>query len=312
MGIFSNWLILSLSAALVWAVVNLLDKILVIEYIKSQWTRLILDSIIGLSSCIIIFFLGLLSQANLMVILLGILSGMLLYCFNYLYYKALETADVSVTSVLLQTIPIFTALWGYIFFDEIFGAIIYFGVALIIIGAMISNIEVDPKGNHKLIGGKNWNAAILYLLPGVFLVSVNYALQKYILQFSSNWTVFFWGRIGSAFLTVLLLILSKKIRTDFQVTIKKIKIIPIILLSGVEWLNLAGIFFILSAYATGPLTLVVTASSAQPLFVICIVLFVNILQKKNILSDFSNSKKVLLIRIIASLVLIFGVFLISQ
>jgi uncharacterized membrane protein len=312
MNIENSWFILSLSAALFWALVNILDKILVIEHIKSQWARLILDSLVGLISCVLIYSLGLLSKATIDVMVLSILAGILLYGFNYLYYKALETADVSVTAVLMQTIPIFTAIWGYLFFDEIFSSIVYSGIALVVLGAVFSNIEIDSSGSYKIVGGKNWNATVLYIIPGIFLVSVNYALQKHILAFTNSWTVFFWGRIGAFLLTSFFLVTSRNARSDFFQTITKIKPRSLLMLSGVEWLNLSGIFLIISAYSLGPVTLVVTTSAIQPLFVIIIMIAVSIFRKKSILSDFSNNKRVLVTRIVASAILVIGIYFISK
>lgn len=312
MDTLNNWLIFSLLAALFWAVVNLLDKILVIEHIKSQWARLILDSIIGVSSCVLIYFFGLLSPANFKVIFLSIVAGVILYGFNYLYYKTLETADVSVTAVFMQTIPIFTAIWGYIFFSELFSSWVYLGIGMVILGAILANVETDMNGSKKLVGGKNLRAIIVYMLPGVFLVSLNYALQKHILNSTDTWIVFFWGRIGSAILTLSVVVFFKKIRLEFSQTISSVKILPLIMLGGVEWLNLFGIFFIISAYAIGPVTLVVTASAIQPLFVIAIVIAFSLIRKKSVLSDFSGSKTVLVVRIFASIFLILGIYLISR
>lgn len=311
MGVENNWLLLSIGAAFFWAVVNLLDKILVIEHIKSQWTRLILDSSVGISSCLLVYFTGLLSNVTIEIILLSISAGIILFGFNYLYYKALETADVSVTAVLMQTVPIFTAVWGFLFFGELFFPVVYIGIGLIIFGAILSNIEFDTLGFHKIFGGKNWNAAVLYIFPGIFLVSINYALQKYILNFTNSWTVFFWGRIGAFVLTSFFFIISRKIRTDFLQTIREIKALPLLMLSGVEWFNLFGIFLIITAYSTGPITLVATVSAVQPLFVIIIMIVFSILRKKSILSDFSNNKKVLAIRIVASILLIAGIYIVS-
>lgn len=312
MNILSNWLALSLLAALFWAAVNLLDKILVIEHIKSQWARLILDSIVGISSCVLIYLLGLLSPANFTTILLSIIAGVILYGFNYLYYKTLETADVSVTAVFMQTIPIFTAVWGYLFFREVFSSWVYLGIGVVILGAILANFESDTNNSRKLVGGKNLKAIIVYMVPGIFLVSLNYALQKYILNFTDTWTVFFWGRIGSAILTLTAMTFFRNIRLEFSQTISSIKILPLMMLGGVEWLNLLGIFFIMSAYAVGPVTLVVTASAVQPLFVIAIVIAFSLIRRKPVLSDFSGSKTVLVIRIVASFFLILGIYLIAR
>ena len=310
--ISNNWLLLSIVAALFWAVVNLLDKMLVIEHIKSESARLILDSFVGLTSCILIYSVGFLSNSTAQVVILSMLAGLILYGFNYLYYKALETADVSVAAVLMQTVPLFTAIWGFLFFNERFTAPVYLGVMLVILGAILSNVEVDNLGVHKLVGGKNWNAAVGYMIPGVFLISLNYALQKYILNFSDSWTVFFWGRIGALILTLAVLAYSKTIRVDFFNTIKFLKAGPVIMLSGVEWLNLCAIFFIILAYSLGPITLVATASAVQPLFVIIIVIFFSIAKRRSVLSDFSGSKRVLATRVFASILLIAGIYLISR
>lgn len=306
-----TWLILSFAAASAWALVNLLDKILVIDKIPSQWGRLILDSLVGLVTCVAFAIFGLVASASLETILICLLAGVLLYGFNYAYYRALETADVTVTSALMQTIPIFSAFWGFLFFDEIFGFPIYLGVFLAVLGAVFVNIEADSQDNRTIFRGKNFKALIRFILPGILIISFNYVLQKYALQFTDNWTVFFWGRIGAFILTGTVYIFSRRIQREFNQIIKSVEFRTLGMVSGVEWLNLLGIFLIISAYSEGPITLVSTAAAIQPIIVIALTMIYSLLKKESMLSDFSNNKTVLFFRVSAILLVIIGIYFIS-
>jgi uncharacterized membrane protein len=308
----NNWILLSFLAALLWGIVNILDKVIVVTQVKFHWSRMILDSIVGLTVCLFLVLVGVSISSNLKVILISVVAGLLLYCFNYLYYKALETADVSVVSAWLQSVPVFSAVWGVIFFQEIYGWIVYVGVLFVILGSVFVNAEEKETYKLVIINGKNWKNATLYIIPGVFILSINYALQKYLLQFSDTWTIFFWARIGAFLFTMTVLITSKKIRDGFGNTVRNLGARSYFIIGIIEWINLAGVYFLLKAYSIGSVTLVTTVSAIQPVLVLILSVACSWIfkQKKQILPKVNSS--VFLVRLISLLFIIIGTLLIVQ
>jgi len=305
----NNWFLLSLSAAFLWAVVNILDKIIVVEHIKFHWSRLILDSFVGLTVCIVLAALGVGLTTNIYVVTLSILAGVLLYGFNYLYYKGLESAEVPVVSALLQGVPVFSALWGFLFFQERYGWLVYLGIIFIISGAVFINAEENGKSKTIVLRGTNWRSATLYIIPGIFILSINYALQKYILNLSDSWTIFFWARIGAFIFTSTMLLFSPKIRTGFIRTAKGLKSKSYLLIGIIEWINLAGIYLLLKAYSTGTVTLVTTVAATQPVIVMILSVIATILFKTPSLANYDF--RIILIRVFSITFMIIGVMLIS-
>ena len=307
----SNWLILSLLTAFLWGIVNILDKIIVITQVKFHWSRMILDSIVGLTVCFFLWVIGVTVSASINIVILSAIAGVLLYGFNYLYYKALETSDVSVVSAWLQAVPVFSAIWGAIFFQERYGGVVYLGIFFIIVGSVCVNIEENDKSIAVIVNGRNWKNATLYIIPGIFILSVNYALQKYILQFAEPWTIFFWARIGAFAFTMAVLTTSKKIRFGFIQTLKNLNSSSYLVIGFIEWINLGGIYLLLKAYSIGSVTLVTSVAAVQPMLVLILsIVFRSALKQKKELALAGNSI-VLLIRIVAIIIIIIGTMLVS-
>lgn len=144
-----NWLIFATLAALSWALVNNLDKIVVTRFVKSPLGIVVIEGLLGF-----VISLFLVREVSLLtipvtLIIICILAGFLLYLFNYLYYKAIEKSDPTVVVILMQTVPFFTFLWGSLFFQESFSVPVYIGCILIVIGGVLATFEKRNNADAK-------------------------------------------------------------------------------------------------------------------------------------------------------------------
>jgi len=80
----------------------------------------------------------------------------------------------------------------------------------------------------------------------------------------------------------------------------------------IEALNFLGILLLTAAYAVGTITLVSTVSAIQPLIVVAVLVLTAILSNREPLKDFSSSKRILIVRIMAILLQIMGMFMLSR
>lgn len=298
---------LALLAATCWGFVNVYDKIILNNSTVKIPTRQLIDSVVGI--LIATPFLAKLSSPSIILIIIGILAGIIVFTYNYLYYRALQEADVSAVSVYLQSIPIFSSAIGFIFFSERFPAEVYFGALLILLGAVLVAIERTSTGKLTVFLGKNISVLMKFMLPASLIMSVNYGLSKLLLVEYSYWEVFFWGRIGFSSFGIFWSLVSLRVRKIITEDFKTIEFKTVYHVILIELLNFLGIFLLIASYATGTITLVSTVAAIQPLIVVIVVVSVAILKGDAPLKDFSSSRRVLFARLLAILLQIAGMIL---
>ncbi len=299
------WLILSILAALIWAIVNILDKLLMTQHLKSHWTRMTIDSVVGLTTCLpLVTFV---EFQKLWVIGVAMLEGVLIWGFNYCYYRAIAISDVAATAAYLQIVPVLSSIWGLLIFKEFFSISVYIGILLVLIG--ISLVSFHKEKNSLVF---DFSVFLSFILPGAFLLSWKYVIQKNLLVTASVWDVFFWARIGCFLMSIFMITTSSSIAKDLQKSVASIPNKALLGVGLIEWLNFSGIIALIYAYSDGPITLVTTVAAIQPLFVFVIVIVFGV-QGTNFLSHESQqSSKFLLIRIAGILAQISGIFLIGK
>lgn len=308
--LFNNWMSLALLAASCWGMVNVLDKAMLENRIIKINTRQFLDSGCGLLVTVLLLFT--LSTPTFLLVTLGILGGILVFLFNNLYYHALKRADVSAISVYLQSTPVFSAIIGFIFFAERFHLNEYFGALLIILGAILVAIERTSRGIFTVFSGKNMEILLKYVIPASFIMSINYGLTKVLLGQHSFWEVFFWGRIGFTATGLVIYLSRRRLRKEVNADIALMGTRIIYRVMVIEALNFAGMLLLTAAYASGTITLVSTVSAIQPLIVVVVLVLIGILNNREPLKDFSSSKKVLIVRLIAICLQVIGMFMLSR
>lgn len=303
-----SWILAALSAALLWATVNLSDKVLITMRFKSVTARMFIDAAVGILTCLpIIPFLG---RHEGYTILLSMVSGLILFLFNYLYYRALRIADVGATAGYLQIVPVFTTVWGYVFFSEVFGPAVYAGIATVLIGLALVSVEALPPSGTIVLPGHNSRAFLVYLLPGAMLLSVGYAIQKNLLFSNSAWEVYVWGRVACFIVSGVACAASSRVRRKVQEGFLEASGRTLLLAAIVEWANFAGVLLVIIAYANGPFTFVTIALATQPLFVIAGSALLALVRPKDTRPCVTNTFSIIGFRALGVAVLSIGLFLI--
>ncbi len=136
-----SWVTLSLLAALLYAVVYVLDKIILTRYqLKPQIAIAV--------SCLTtaIFFIPLsLTRGNINLppayILLGLAAGVVNGLAIFLYYRVMAREEVSRLVPILSLTPAFVFVLSFLFLNERFTAPIYLGIFLIIFGSLLISLK---------------------------------------------------------------------------------------------------------------------------------------------------------------------------
>ena len=108
----------------------------------------------------------------------------------------------------------------------------------------------------------------IFCAAGSAIISIGYALQKYLLHGTTPWEVFFWGRVASFLAVGIACAFSGRLRREVHEGVFSASAGTLTFAAGVEWVNFTGVLLLIIAYAHGPMTLVTVAAASQPIFVI--------------------------------------------
>lgn len=302
-----SWFYLSLIPPMLWGMVNTIDKVVVERYVTKAMVYLVFTGLASLIPIIILPAFVDLQKLSVFYLMLSLLTGVLYITYTYFFFRALTISDAPVVANMLLLVPIVSTILGTIIFDELFRLVTYLGIALVIVGVLGTSIE-----RRKMLGQVKTvlTPALALMTISALITGADYALQKHILTVTDEVTLFYWGRVGVLFATVCLLSIFQQVRKDFVGVVRAIpnKIIPISI--GNETLDMVATFTLLTAFARGPLSLIATVISIQPLFVLILVVALNTIKPRLIPS--SLDKRNFWLRFVSISIAASGIYFISM
>ena len=293
-----SWILFSILAAFVWAIVNTIDKFVLTKWIKRPIVLIMVLGIIGLIASIVIYFVHGFSELSHFNILLAFISGVFYISGILFYFKAVKIEEISRIVPLSCLTPLFVSIFALVFLGEFFAPIKYLGIFSIVVGAIL----ISTKGYLKINQGK---AFWLMILFAVFM-AINHVITKYLLSFADFWTIFSWMRIGVFIALIPIYITSF---SSLLLTVKEHGKKVIFVTSFGECLSLAGVLFITIAASVGYITLVNALSSVQPLFVLLFTIILSIFFPKILKEEIGKS--IVLQKFVAIILILGGALLIS-
>ncbi len=294
----SNWIFLSILAAAIWALSNMIDKHVIIEHIKRPIVLAVLSGIIG---AIFALFVGVaygVTIYHIDILFLAALSGSIYLLAIYLYFRALSIESISIVIPMIQTVPIFTLFFAILILHETLGPSQYVGVILMVLGAMMLSLE---KEKEKIVFRKS-----IWLIVGACICfGLSMVFSKYLLGFMSYWDLYFWARIGS-FLPVLTLLFIPAIRRRLRLLLKDTNKAGMKLVGISESLNLLGLFIINAALVFGSASLVSSLTATQPLFILLYIGILFLFAKQTLVEE--TGKRSIAYKVISIVLIIIGTY----
>jgi len=301
-----TWFFIALVAPFLWAFVNIADNYLVANFSEREKERssgglVLFSSLAGIfiAGVIGIFNVGIFEIPTTDKILLFI-TGILTIAWIILYLFALEIEETSTVVPWFLTVPVFGYILGYLILGEELSWHQLLGSGVVIFGLIF--ILVDFSGNKKKIKVK----PAFYMLFACFLVAVSGIIFKYVTVEGNFWVSSFWEYFGLGMTGFLIYVFVPKFRREFLHMNSKggLKIFTLNIIT--EAFTVAGNLLTNFALLLAPVAMVYLVGSFQP----AIVLFFTILSTKffpHILRE-DLSKKVLIPKIIAIIIMILGSF----
>ena len=262
----NNWFLIALVAPLLWSVVSHIDKFMLSKYLKERGVGALLV-FSALSSAILLPFVGFIYRKEIFSVsavdfILLIFIGFLSAGAFYLYLAGMEEEEASIVVPLLQLVPVFGYVLGYLLLGESLSAIQLFASLIIILGIAILAIEIDADS------GFGFKKRVLLLITGAsFLFALHDTLFKKVALTEHFWVSVFWQYVSLTLAGVLVFLVVPRFRRDFISLFKGMRgrIFSLNIMSEVLYIagNLTNNFAMLLA----PVALVLVVSSYQPLFV---------------------------------------------
>jgi transporter family protein len=303
-----NWFLIALLPPILWSITNHIDKYLLSKYLKGG----AIGSVTIFSSAIALLLIPILAIIHPEVLqqfnnsyLLIALNGMLYLVATLPYFYALEKDDASLTVPLFQMIPIFSFILGYLFLDETLTFLQIIGGVIILISSIFISLNISDFKKMKM----KWDIFGLMVLSSL-LYSLNFLLFKYFAIETDFWITSFWEYIGFAAFGIFLLIFIKSYRKSFFNVVKTNKLKVFGVNGANEIINIiAKVSFNYASILT-PVTLVWIINGLQPLFVFIFGILLTIFSPK--ISKEDISKKTLIQRIIAIIIITIGTYLVNR
>ncbi len=239
------------------------DSILVKKYTKNAMAILWALGIAKIPIVVIVPFIIDVRSAWMLPV---VLTSLLAYGGDFLYYRAIRRLDVSVMNAGWAILAIVISIGGFIFFGESWNAMQSVGVIMVLGGVILLSVW------HKNIP-VIWTACMFLLMsfayaPGLLVQKASQVDGAHII------VILYWFFCTKAFVQCLFPILRKHWRRTVidEIFPLKFSFSLFIFFGVIFWI--LGAFFSILAFRTGFVSLVSVVGNVQPFVVICMALII--------------------------------------
>jgi drug/metabolite transporter (DMT)-like permease len=290
------WAVLAVFAALIWAIVNIVDKFIVTKWFRNPLIPVLFFGLFGFFATLTIFFVLGFSYLSPINIILALLAGVFHTVTYLFYFMALKLEEVSRVVPLFYLSPIFVLILATLFLGEHLTLINYMGFFFLVIGAII----ISTKSLSIKLEKAFW-----YMILADICLALSAVLTKYLLNMTDYWTVFAYGGIGNLFILVPL---AYFVAPDLMSALKKHGAKAVVTTSLNEMLNLVAVLASIIATSIGFVTLVNALASVQPFFLLVFTVVLSLFFPKILKEEISKST--VLIKSAAIVIMFIGAYLV--
>ena len=278
-----SWFLIAILSYFLLAIVNLTDKFLIDNVLRSSKTYAFL--VCSLGSLVFLAAPWFLHYPGAFLLGANFLTGAIFFL-----YEALRRGEAARTIILIGgLIPVFSTIISWLFLGDTFVKEQLFGLVFLLLGIFL--IAFLP-GRHSF-WEKLWlslrsedykkNSVLLIILASFFYASF-FTATKYVYASQDFWSAFMWVRLG-AFISVSFFLLNKKSRVEIIKNLKgddgkkhKNKNIFLFLCNQ----GLGSISFILQNYAIflGPVALITALQGVQYAIMLFLAFFLGFFFKE--------------------------------
>ncbi|HLD08385.1 MAG TPA: EamA family transporter [Candidatus Peribacterales bacterium] len=251
------WLVFTLISMVMWALVNVIDSLIVRNYEKNPFVLMWCQSFFSIFILILFPLLTDIHTTPWMYPLL--LVGCISFIGDLWFFRIINVIDISVTNAAWAILSLLLSVVGFLLFQESWTALQSLGAILIIAGAFMLSFF-----NHS----GNLRRTVLYLTSLALLYLPFYVVEKAALESGLTVTnVFFWILLARELLAFSIPLSIPSIRSKCFLALRSRWSFSLFNAAAITCFFLAE-FLGAWAYSTGYLSLVSIVSNMKPVVVI--------------------------------------------
>ncbi len=206
-----DWLLVALSAYLLLAIANLLDKFLVDNVLKSSKAYAFVACILGLAVMVVAPWF--LKWPGWSWLLFNLFSGAVFAVALWCLYEALKRGEAARTLVFIGGLtPVFSIAFSLIFFKETYNLSQWIGMGFLLSGVLV--IALLPQQRSflaRLLKKFGWKQQInrtglIIALVSAFAYASYFIATKHAYNNQPFLSTFLWNRVGAAIFVLIFLI----------------------------------------------------------------------------------------------------------
>lgn len=255
-----NWLTIAIVSAVVFALVSILDKVILVRYIRDARTFIVMVGFIQFPMGLIILPFVPFESYSSATLAAGYFSGFLWGISLIAMFLAMRQEDVSKVVPVISISPVFVAIGAVIFLSERLTALHWLAIILTVAGAMV--ISVRMTGTSRL---PRFNSTFALLIAGSITIAGGQFLTKVAADDMGVWNLLTLRNMGLGSACVLFMFRPHVLKETAKVLSDATAAGVFFLTEGV--LVFIGLVLTIWAIDLGPVSLVATAMSSRPLFV---------------------------------------------
>ena len=211
-----SWFLIAVASYFLLAVVNLTDKFLIDNVLKSSKAYFFLVCLLG--ALVFLISPWFLHWPGISLLLANMATGVLFAFALYFLYEALSHGEAARTVILIGgMISVFSTIASFLI-GESFYFIQLVGIIFLLLGIFLIAYLPDRHSfwekiwNGLFLNKKEKASAWLVLLSS-FFYSLFFISTKIVYSYQDFWSAFIWIRLGALF-TVLFFLIDKKSRLE--------------------------------------------------------------------------------------------------
>jgi len=295
-----NWLFCSFIGAASLAVTGIIDKYILIRYVRDPLAYLTVLVVLQQ-----IFAVGILAVAGpgefCVQSVYALAAGGVQVLLWASYLRALQVEETSRIAAMVYVYPLFVFVGAFLFLGETLALKDYAGGCLLVLSALLVSYR-SSEGGLAVV-----SPALKYMFSFWILTAAYAIISKYLLGFMDEWHLIMWSSFGNM-LFILPLVARRQVRLE---AIRYLKAGPFLFCTMMadEVFDFLGRGAFIFAYALGSVALVSSVAALQPfitlVYVVALAIFIPGALREEL--DF----RTMLLKVVAVFLVIVGVFMVS-
>lgn len=263
-----NWIIVSLLSAFSFAVVSVLDKVILVRYITNARAFIVMVGMIQIPMGLLVLPFVPLDTSSFQGSFIGYISGFIWGVSLIAMFWAMSKDDVSKVIPVMSISPVFVAILAVVFLSESLSAWHWVAIVVTVAGAALISVRLTGRAFGITLG-----PTFLLLLFGSVALAGGQFLSKVALEDISLWNLYTLRSLGLGSACILLVFRPEVVSPIRRALFNLESFTVFFVTEGL----LVFVALVLSLWAIdlGPVSLVATVFSTRPLFVFAMSLLLS-------------------------------------